>query len=101
MRADVRATIEHLWCNEYRVLNQMLNDAEHDLIGSVIEDLWWAQSEEIALHDLFAEAMDDHRRKHLLSLQKRRLEISQRLTSLRNRLDETIRQCFVKHPISA
>jgi hypothetical protein len=101
MRADVRATIEHLWCNEYRVLNQMLNDAEHDLIGSVIEDLWWAQSEEIALHDLFAEAMDDHRRKHLLSLQKRRLEISQRLTSLHDRLDETIRQCFVKHPISA
>jgi hypothetical protein len=45
--------------------------------------------------------MDDHRRKHLLSLQKRRLEISQRLTSLHDRLDETIRQCFVKHPISA
>lgn len=101
MRADVRATIEHLWCNEYRVLNQMLNDAEHDLIGSVIEDLWWTQSEEIALHDLFAEAMDDHRRKHLLSLQKRRLEITQRLQNLQNRLDETIRQCFVKHPISA
>ncbi len=101
LRADVRSTIEHLWCNEYRLLNQMLDDAEHDLIGSVIEDLWWAQSEEIALHGLFDEALDDHRRKHLLSLQKRRMEVAQRLTNLRNRLDETIRQCFVKHPISA
>jgi hypothetical protein len=101
LRADVRSTIEHLWCNEYRLLNQMLDDAEHDLIGSIIEDLWWAQSEEIALHGLFDEALDDHRRKHLLSLQKRRMEVAQRLSSLRNRLDETIRQCFVKHPISA
>ncbi len=101
LRADVRATIEHLWCNEYRLLNQMLDDAEHDLIGSVIEDLWWAQSEEIALHDLFEEALDDHRRKHLMNLQKRRMEVAQRLQKLHNRLDETIRQCFVKHPISA
>lgn len=44
----------------------MLDEAEHDLIGSVVEDLWWAQGEEIALNDLFADALDDHRRKHLL-----------------------------------
>ena len=79
----------------------MLDEAEHDLIGSVIEDLWWAQSEEIALHESVAEAMDDHRRSHLLNLQKRRLELSQRMSKLRTRLDDTVRQCFIKHPISA
>jgi hypothetical protein len=34
-------------------------------------------------------------------LQKRRLEIAARLTKLRHRLEETVRQCFVKHSISA
>jgi len=101
LRTDVRTTIEHIWCNQYRLLTRLLEDGEHDLIGTVIEDLWWAQSEEIALHDLFSEALDDHRRKQILSLQKRRLEISARLTKLRHRLDETVRQCFVKHSISA
>ncbi len=101
IRAEVRSTIEHMWCNEYRILSTMLDEAEHDLIGSVIEDLWWAQSEEIALHESFAEALDDHRRKHLLNLQKRRIEIAARLTKLSTRLDDTIKQCFLKHPISA
>jgi ATP-dependent Clp protease ATP-binding subunit ClpA len=101
LRAEVRATIEHMWCNEYRVLTQMLDEAEHDVIGSVIEDLWWAQSEEIALHESFAEAMEDHRRKHLLDVQKRRIELSQRIEKLQKRLDETIQKCFLKHPISA
>lgn len=101
MREQARSTIEHVVSHEYRLLTQMLNDAEHDLIGSVIEDLWWAQSEEIALHKLFAEAMDDHRRKHLLNLQKRRIEISQRLNRLKTRLDDTIRQCFLKRTASA
>lgn len=101
LRAEVRSTIEHMWCNEYRVLSGMLDEAEHDVIGSVIEDLWWAQSEEIALHESFAEALEDHRRKHLLNLQKRRIEIDARLTKLRTRLDDTIRACFLKHPISA
>lgn len=101
MREQVRSTIEHLLSHEYRLLTQMLNDAEHDLIGSVIEDLWWTQSEEIALHELFADAMDDHRRKHLLNLQKRRIEISHRLNRLKTRLEDTIRQCFLKRSISA
>ncbi|HEY9776054.1 MAG TPA: Clp protease N-terminal domain-containing protein [Planktothrix sp.] len=101
LRAEVRATIEYIWCNQYRLLTRLLDDAEHDLIGSVIEDLWWAQSEEIALHDLFAEAMDDHRRKQVLTLQKRRTEIAQRLTKLGHRLDDTVKQCFVKHSKSA
>jgi hypothetical protein len=101
LRAEVRATIEHMWCTEYRLLTPMLDEAEHDVIGSVIEDLWWAQSEEIALHESFAEAMDDHRRKHLLDVQKRRIELSQRLAKLQSRLDETIKKCFLKHPISA
>ncbi len=94
LRLEVRNTIEYLWSNEYKLLDQMLNDAEHDLIGSVIEDLWWAHSEEIALHELFDEALEDHRRKQLLSLQKRRLEIAHRLTKLRIRLIETVQQCF-------
>lgn len=101
LRLEVRQTIESLWSSDYRLFDQMLNEAEYDLIGSVIEDLWWAQSEEIALHDLFDEALVDHRRKHLLNLQKTRLEISQRLTKLRTRLAETIQQCFMKRSISA
>lgn len=101
LRQEVRSTIEHLWSSEYRLFDQMLNEAEHDLIGSVIEDLWWAQSEEIALHDLFDEAIVDHRRKHLMTLQKRRLELTQRLEKLRGRLAETIRQCFEKRSLSA
>lgn len=101
LRLEARSTIEYLWSSEYRLFDQMLNEAEHDLIGSVIEDLWWAQSEEIALHELFDEALVDHRRKQLLTLQKRRLEISHRITKLRARLAETIKQCFVKRSISA
>jgi len=101
LRSEVRATIEYLWSNEYRLFDQMLDEAEHDVIGTVIEDLWWAQSEEIALHELFDQAMDDHRRKHILSLQKRRIELSHRISKLRTRLSETIRQCFVKRSISA
>src|SRR5207245_2606933 len=101
LRDEVRGTIECLWSHEYRLFDQMLDEGEHDLIGSVIEDLWWAQSEEIALHDLFDAALDDHRRTHVLSLQKRRIELSQRMTKLRTRLAETIQQCFVRRSISA
>lgn len=101
LRLEVRASIEYLWSHEYRMLSQMLDEAEHDLIGSEIEDIWWAQSEEMALYELFDAALDDHRRKHVLSLQKRRMEISQRLTKLRARLKETIQQCLVKRSISA
>jgi ATP-dependent Clp protease ATP-binding subunit ClpA len=99
-RAEVRSIIEHLWSHEYRLISQMFDDAEHDLIGSVIEDLWWCQSEEIALDESFAAALEDHRRAQLLSLQKRRIEISQRLTKLKDRLDDTIRQCFVKRSVT-
>ncbi|HMW89281.1 MAG TPA: Clp protease N-terminal domain-containing protein [Candidatus Obscuribacter sp.] len=101
LRQEVRNAIEFMLSSEYRLFSQMLDDAEHDLIGSVIEDLWWAQGEEIALNELFSEALDDHRRKHLLSLQERRLEITSRLSKLRDSLDETIRQCFVKRSATA
>ena len=94
-------TIEHIWCNQYRLQTRLLDEAEHDLIGSVIEDLWWTQSEEIALHTSYEEALADHRRKEIFGLQKRRIELSQRLTKLRYRLEDTVRQCFVKHSISA
>lgn len=101
MRAEARSVIEHMWCNEYRAITKLLDEAEHDLIGSVLEDLWWAHSEEIALHDLFAEALDDHRRSHLMNLQKRRIEIAERLTKLHERLSETVHQCLLKRTISA
>jgi Clp amino terminal domain, pathogenicity island component len=101
LRGEVRSAIEYMFSSEYRLFSQMLDEAEHDLIGSVVEDIWWAQGEEIALNALFAEALDDHRRKHLLNLQKRRLEITERLNKLRSRLDETIRQCFEKRSVSA
>src|SRR5262249_51526275 len=71
LRREVRETIEYLWSHEYRIFTQVLDDAEHDLIGSVIEDLWWTESEELALEELFDKAMEDHRRKQVLSLQKR------------------------------
>ncbi|MBX9672647.1 MAG: Clp protease N-terminal domain-containing protein [Candidatus Obscuribacterales bacterium] len=101
LRQEVRSSIEFMLSNEYRLFSQMLDDAEHDLIGSVIEDLWWAQGEEIALNDLFSDALDDHRRKHLLSLQERRLENTKRLHQLRAKLEETITACFVKRSVSA
>jgi len=99
IRAEVRAALEYLWSHEFRLIQQMFDDAEHDLIGSIIEDLWWAQSEEIALNQSFASALEDHRRTQLLSLQKRRIELTNRLTKLKDRLDETIRQCFLKRKI--
>jgi len=101
LRAEVKSTIEYMLSNEYRLFNQMLDDAEHDLIGSVVEDLWWAQGEEIALNTLFTEALDDYGRENMINLQERRLEITQRLAKLRTRLDETIRHCFVKRSVSA
>lgn len=101
LRADVRATIEYLWSHEYRMIEQMLDEAEYDVIGSVIEDLWWTQSEEIVLDKSYASALEDHRRAQILSLQKRRIEVTQRLAKLKARLDETVRSTFEKRSISA
>jgi ATP-dependent Clp protease ATP-binding subunit ClpA len=101
LRADVRATIEYLWSHEYRLIDQMLDEAEHDVIGSIIEDLWWTQSEEIVLDKSYGSALEDHRRAQILSLQKRRIEVTQRLAKLKNRLDETVRQTFEKRSIPA
>ncbi len=101
LRSEIRDTIEYLWSHEYRIFTQVLDDAEHDLIGSVIEDLWWTESEELALEELFDSALEDHRRKQVLSLQKRRLELAQRLNRLRERLENTIRQGFQKRKASA
>jgi ATP-dependent Clp protease ATP-binding subunit ClpA len=94
LRKQAREAIEYIWTDEYRLIKHMLSDAEHDLIGSLIEDLWWAYSEDIALDQSFTSALADHRRSHLLDLQKRRLELSQRLRKLHNRLEETVKQCF-------
>ena len=94
LRKQAREAIEYVWTDEYRLIKHMLSDAEHDLIGSVIEDLWWAYSEDIALDQSFTSALADHRRAHLLDLQKRRVELSQRLKKIHNRLEETVRQCF-------
>ncbi len=94
LRKQAREAIEYVWTDEYRLIKHMLSDAEHDLIGSVIEDLWWAYSEDIALDHSFTSALADHRRAHLLDLQKRRVELSQRLRKLYHRLEDTVRQCF-------
>ncbi len=94
LRQEAREGIEYVWTNEYKLIKHMLSDAEHDLIGSIIEDLWWTYSEDIALDKSFSSALADHRRSHLLDLQKRRVELSQRLRKLQNRLDDTVRQCF-------
>ena len=87
--------------NEYRLFDKMMDEAEYDEIGTVIEDLWWTQGEEIALHELFIEALDDHRRQQMLGLQKRRIEISEKLARIKVRLDDVVRQCFEKRSISS
>jgi hypothetical protein len=101
LRLEARYTIEFLWTHEYRLLSQVLDEAEHDLIGSAIEDLFWAHSEELALHELYDTALQDHRRKQVLASQKRRLEIQSRIKRLRSRLGETLKQCFLQKPMSA
>lgn len=96
LRAEVRQTIEYVWNHEFRLLSKFPDEADYDLIGSVIEDLWWTHSEEIALNEVYDDALDDHRRKQMLNLQKRRLEINEKFGKMRTRLSETIRQCFTK-----
>ena len=96
IRSEVRQTVEYVWSHEFRLMSKLPDDADYDLIGSVIEDLWWTHSEEIALNQVFGEALDDHRRQQMLNLQKRRLEIEERYVKLRLRLTDTIRQCFLK-----
>ncbi|MBZ0186408.1 MAG: hypothetical protein K8F91_09195 [Candidatus Obscuribacterales bacterium] len=100
MREEVRAAIEYMLSNEYRLFDQMMDEAEYDEIGTVIEDIWWTQGEEIALHELYIEAMDDHRRQQMLGLQKRRIEISQRLAEQKSKLTETVSQCFERRSVT-
>ncbi|HMO24423.1 MAG TPA: hypothetical protein PKC98_25960, partial [Candidatus Melainabacteria bacterium] len=100
VREEVRSALEYVFSNEYRLFDQMMDEAEYDEIGTVIEDLWWTQGEEIALHELFSEAMDDHRKQQMLGLQKRRIEITQRLAELKERLKVTVKDCFEKRSVS-
>ena len=100
LRADARHTLEFLWSHEFRHLSKLPEEADYDLIGSVIEDLWWTHSEEIALNQVFDEAIDDHRRGQMLDLQKRRLEISERFVRLRLRLNDVVRQCLLHRTFS-
>jgi hypothetical protein len=100
LRSEVRSIVEHLWTQEYRTLS-VPDEAEHEEIGGIIEDLWWTYSEEIALHDVFDEALDDHRRKQVLNLQKRKLEIAQRLIKVKANLEDALKRCFLKRSMSA
>lgn len=101
LRAEVRSAFEYMLSNEYRLFDKMMDEAEYDEIGTVIEELWWTQGEEIALHELFIEALDDHRRQQMLGLQKRRIEISEKLARIKIRLDDVVRQCFEKRSVSS
>lgn len=94
LREEVRGGIEYVWTDEYRLIHHMLDDAEHDLIGSIIEDLWWAYSEDIALDKSFSAALADHRKSHQMDLQSRRVELTRRLSKLKQRLEETVKLCF-------
>lgn len=100
-RKEVRTAIEYIWSNELLLSSRLPDEADYDLIGSVIEDLWWTHSEAIALQEVFGEALDDYRRKQMLNLQKRRLEIVQRLLKLKARLNETVLQCVQNKSMSA
>lgn len=101
IRDEVRASLEYVFSNEYRLFDQMMDEAEYDEIGDVIEDLWWTQGEEIALHELFIEAMDDHRKQQMLGLQKRRIEISHKLEEIKVKLKTTVKDTFEKRSVSA
>lgn len=96
VRSEARSAFEYMISNEYRLFEQMMDEAEYDEIGNIIEDLWWTQGEEIALYQLFAEALDDRRRDQMFEMQKRRMEIATKLTKLKNRLLKTVRSCFEK-----
>jgi len=100
VRSDARSAFEYMISNEYRLFEQMMDEAEYDEIGNIIEDLWWTQGEEIALYQLFAEAMDDRRREQMFEMQKRRVEIASKLIKLKNRLMNTVRSCFDKRSIA-
>jgi hypothetical protein len=100
LRGEMRAIVEHLWTQEYRSLS-VPDEGEHEEIGGIIEDLWWTYSEEIALHDVFDEALDDYRRKHVLDLQKRKLDVAQRLTKTKTHLEDALKRCFLKRTMSA
>jgi hypothetical protein len=101
LRSGVRQTIEYVWSHEFKHLSKLPEEADYDLIGSVIEDLWWTHSEEIALNQVFDNALEDHRRGQMLDLQKRRLEICERIVRLRSRLGDVIKQCFLKRTPAA
>jgi hypothetical protein len=100
LRMDARAIIEHVWTQEYRSLS-VPDEAEHEEIGGIIEDLWWTYSEEIALHNVFDEALNDHRKSQVMDLQKRKLEISQRLSKTKAHLEDALKRCFLKRALSA
>lgn len=101
VREEVRSALEYIFSNEYRLFDQMMDEAEYDEIGNVIEDLWWSQGEEIALHELYIDAMDDHRKQEMLGLQKKRIEITKRLQELREKLIVTVGNTFEKRSVSA
>lgn len=100
LRMDARSIIEHLWTQEYKSLS-VPDEAEHEEIGGIIEDLWWTYSEEIALHDVFDEALNDHRKARVMDLQKRKIEIVQRLSKTRAHLEDALKRCFMKRKMSA
>ena len=85
----------------FDVVKEDLTTRKVVTIGTVIEDLWWTQGEEIALHELFIEAMDDHRKQQMLGLQKRRIEITQKLEELKVKLKTTVRDTFEIRSVSA
>ncbi len=100
VRSGARSAFEYMISNEYRLFEQMMDEAEYDEIGNIIEDLWWTQGEEIALYQLFAEALDDRRRDQMFEMQKRRMEIATKLTKLKKKLMNTVRSCFEKRSIA-
>lgn len=99
LRSHVKQVIEHLFSHECHLWHDMPTDAEYELIGSIVEELWWSQGEALALDDLFEMALQDHRRKHLLDLQKNKIETTDKLKRVKTKLESSINQILKKHTV--
>ncbi len=99
IRSQVKQIIEYMFSHECHLFHDMPNESEYEQIGLIVEDLWWSYGEALALEDLYCLAIEDHRRKHLLDLQKNKLDICEKLTNLKTKLVNTSNQLFKKHPV--
>ncbi len=99
LRSQVKEIIEYMFSHECHLFQDMPNESEYEQISLIIEDLWWSYGEAIALEDLYSLAIEDHRRKHLLDLQKNKLATYQKLSQLKEKLRKLTVALLKNHPV--